>query len=140
MKMKVEKVIVYNNIIKDIIDNAQDVSAVVKFKLLGMLKQFEPTVANFEIVRNEKIKKFGTEGENGNFGIYAPYREKFDNDEDYESAIKEYEESVVNLNKELDEVVKAEVEVEFDKFKPEDIMNAGIPANYLVALYDLIEE
>ena len=140
MKMKVESVIMYNNIIKDIIDNAQDVNALVKFKMLGMLKQFEPTIANFEIIRNEKIKKYGTESDNGNFGIYAPNRDKFGNDKDYENAIKEYEEAINNLNRDLDKVAKSEVEVEFNKFKSADIMNAGIPANYLVALYDLIEE
>lgn len=140
MEMKVEKVIMYNNIIKDIIDNAQDVNALVKFKLLGMLKQFEPTIANFEIIRNEKIKKYGTESDNGNFGIYAPNKDDFENDGDYENAVKEYEKAINDLNKEIDEVAKSDVEINFDKFKSADIMNAGIPANYLVAIYDLIEE
>ena len=140
VEMKVDTIIKYNILIKDIIDNAQDVNALIKFKLLGILKQFEPIVENFETVRDEKIRKYGTEGDNGTYGIFVPKREKFDSDDDYNNDIKEYEDAMNNLNKELKEVADSKVEVEFNKFKSVDIMNAGIPANYLVALYELIEE
>ena len=59
--MKVKEVLNYNRIIKAIIDNADDVNSLVKFKLLGMLKQFEPIVTNFETIRDEKIVKYGLE-------------------------------------------------------------------------------
>ena len=57
--MLVKDVLKYNRIIKAIIDNTTDVNALVKFKLLGMLKQFEPTILNYETIRVEKINEYG---------------------------------------------------------------------------------
>ena len=138
--MQVKKVLDYNKIIKAIIDNEKDIDALVKFRLLGMCKQFEPIVANFETVRDEKIMQYGTITEDGNTGIIPPNRENFDNDEDFEKAQKEFEETVAKFTDDLDKVLDSEIQIEIKKFKPEDIMDAGLPADYLLAIYDLIEE
>lgn len=138
--MQVKKVLDYNKIIKAIIDNEKDIDALVKFRLLGMCKQFEPIVANFETVRDEKIMQYGTITEDGNTGIIPPNRENFDNDEDFEKAQKEFEKTVAKFTDDLDKVLDSEIQIEIKKFKPEDIMDAGLPADYLLAIYDLIEE
>ena len=138
--LTVGKVIEYNRIIKAIVDNASDVNALVKFRLLGMCKQFEPIVANFEIIREEKIKQYGTTKENGNIGIFMPVKTDFENDEDYDKAMKEFEDTVDKLNAELDEILKSDSELKLIKFKYTDIIDAGLPSDYLLAIYDLIEE
>lgn len=138
--MQVKKVLDYNKIIKAIIDNEKDIDALVKFRLLGMCKQFEPIVANFETVRDEKIMQYGTITEDGSTGIIPPNKENFNNDEEFEKAQKEFEETVAKFTDDLDKVLDSEIQIEIKKFKPEDIMDAGLPADYLLAIYDLIEE
>lgn len=138
--MQVKKVLDYNKIIKAIIDNEKDIDALVKFRLLGMCKQFEPIVANFETVRDEKIMQYGTITEDGSTGIIPPNKEDFNNDEGFEKAQKEFEETVAKFTDDLDKVLDSEIQIEIKKFKPEDIMDAGLPADYLLAIYDLIEE
>lgn len=138
--MKVNEVLEYNRIIKAIIDNASDVNALVKFRLLGILKQFEPIVGNFETIRQEKIMEYGTQTEDGNTGIIPPKKEDFEKDEDYDKAFKTFEDTVKKFNDDLNEVANSEAEINLKKFKYTDIVDAGIPADYLVAIYDLIEE
>jgi hypothetical protein len=138
--MTIQNILDYNEIIKAIIDNATDVNALIKFKLLGMLKQFEPVVANYETIRSEKIMKYGTTNEDGNTGIFAPKKENFDSDEDFNKATINFEETVKKFSDELNEVLQSESDIEIKKFKSSDIMDAGLPADYLLAIYDLIEE
>lgn len=138
--MKVKEILDYNRIIKSIIDNAQDVNALVKFRMLGMLKQFEPIVANFEQVRGEKITQYGTVSEDGTIGIFKPKEEDFESEDDYASAMQNYQEAINNVSTDLDEILDSEADVQIKKFKYTDIMDAGLPTDYLVAIYDLIEE
>ena len=138
--MKVSKILDYNNVIKAIIDNAKDVNTLVKFRLLGMCKQFEPIVANFETIRQEKIVQYGTTDENGNVGIFAPKKEDFENDDDYKKASEEFETIIEKFTVDLNEVLNSESDIEIKKFKYTDIMDAGLPSDYLIAIYDLIEE
>lgn len=138
--MKVKEVLNYNRIIKAIIDNANDVNSLVKFKLLGMLKQFEPIVANFETIRDEKIVKYGKTTEDGQTAIVPPKKDDFENDEEFEKASKEYEDIIKKFTSEMDEVLDSEIDIEIKKFNYNDIMNAGVPSDYLVAIYGLIEE
>lgn len=138
--MKVSEVLNYNRIIKSIIDDSKDVNALVKFKLLGICKQFEPVVANFEIVRNDKIAEFGTLNEVGEPEIIPPKEDNFSNKDDYQKAVASYKEAWGKFSTALDEILNSDVDVEIKKFKYMDIIDAGIPASYLVAIYDLIEE
>ena len=60
MKKKLElyKVINANEILKRLIENKDlNINCILKFKLLGIMKELEPVVANFEYVKNEKIKE-----------------------------------------------------------------------------------
>ena len=138
--MKVSEAIRYSDVIKSIVDKAPDVSALVKFKLLGMAKQLQPVVDSFETVRREKIFKYGTSDGNGGASILEPKREDFENDEDYNKALSNYKETVTKMSKELEEVLLSDVEVNIKKFKYTEIIDAGLSADYLVALYGLIEE
>lgn len=138
--MTTNEILKYNRVIKSIIDNGSDVTPLVKFKLLGMLKQFEPVIENFEIIRNEMIHKYGKATNDGNYGIFMPNREDFDNDKDYNNAVKEYEDIVEKFNNEIDVVVKSEADIEIKKFNYADIVDSGLSADYLLELYDLIEE
>ena len=62
MKIKLGNVLEINNVLKSIIDNTElKIDALFKFKLLGIMKSFEIPIANFEIIRNEKIKEYGKE-------------------------------------------------------------------------------
>lgn len=138
--MKVADILNYNRAIKMIIDNATDVNSLVKFKLLGMLKQFEPAVTNFEIIREDKIKEYGSINKNGQFGIFEPKEDDFETVTDFEEAHKKYEETIDNFNKDLDEILNSESDITIKKFKYTDIMDAGLSSDYLIIIYELIEE
>lgn len=124
VKMQVGKILNLNDVIKNIIDNKDlMIETSIKFKLLSILKAFESVVYNFNIIKNEKIHEFGSENENGIVSI---------NMEDKEN-VKKFEKS-------LQSVIKDEVTIVVDKIKADDIFNKDIPADCLIALYDLIEE
>ena len=124
MKIKLGIVLELNNMLKAIIDNTElKIDSLLKFKLLGILKNIEIPVNNFEAVRNEKIREYGKENDEGNIGISADdteSMEKFTND--------------------LNEVVNSDVEVNIQKLKAVDVFDKGLPAEYLVGLYSIIEE
>ena len=124
MKIKLGTVLDLNAMLKAIIDNTElKIDSLLKFKLLGILKNIEIPVNNFEAVRNEKIREYGKENDEGNIGISADdteAMEKFTND--------------------LNEVVNSEVEVNIQKLKAVDVFDKGLPAEYLVGLYSIIEE
>lgn len=138
--MKVSEILDYNRAIKIIIDKSENINGLVKFRLLGMLKQFEPIVENFETVRNNKIVQYGTQKENGDVGIYEPIRENFADDKSFDEAVKKHEEDVKKFNNDIMEILNSEADIEIKKFKYTDVIDAGLPADYLIAIYDLIEE
>ena len=124
MEIKLSTILELNNMLKAIIDNTElKIDSLLKFKLLGILKNIEITVNNFEAIRNEKIREYGKENDEGNIGISADdteSMEKFTND--------------------MNEVINSDVEVNIQKLKPTDVFDKGLPAEYLVGLYSIIEE
>ena len=124
MKIKLSNVLELNNMLKAIIDNTElKIDSLLKFKLLGILKNIEIPVNSFEAVRNEKIREYGKENDEGNISISVDdteSMEKFTND--------------------LNEVINSEVEVNIQKLKATDVFDKGLPAEYLVGLYSIIEE
>ena len=124
MKIKLNTVLELNNMLKAIIDNTElKIDSLLKFKLLGILKNIEIPVNNFEAVRNEKIREYGKENDEGNIGISA---------DDTESMEK--------FTKDMNEVINSDVEVNIQKLNPTDVFDKGLPADYLVGLYPIIEE
>lgn len=138
--MTVNDVMNYNRTIKTIIDNVNNIPALAKFKLLGMCKQFEATVSNFEAVREEKIRQYSNGNDNGVVGIMSPNRENYEDDEKYNEAVKKYEDTIKQFSADITKVLESEADINVKKFKAEEIMNAGIPSEYLIHIYDLIEE
>ena len=124
MKIKLGIVLDLNAMLKAIIDNTElKIDSLFKFKLLGILKNIEIPVNNFEAIRNEKIREYGKENDEGNIGISADdteSMEKFTND--------------------MNEVINSDVEVNIQKLKATDVFDKGLPAEYLVGLYSIIEE
>ena len=128
MKIKLGNILEINNVLKSIIDNTDlKNDALFKFKLLGIMKSFEIPIANFEVIRNDKIKEYGKEleDENGNksYGI--------DTDE---------KEAIAKFSEDINKVIESEVDVNIYKLKSIDVFNKGFPADYLVRLYPIIEE
>ena len=128
MKIKLGNVLEINNVLKSIIDNTElKIDALFKFKLLGIMKSFEIPIANFEVIRNEKIKEYGKEleDENGNksIGIDA-------NDKD----------TIVKFSEDINKVIDSEVDINIEKLKAIDVFDKGLPTEYLVKLYPIIEE
>ena len=128
MKIKLGNVLEINNVLKQIIDNSElKIDALFKFRLLGIMKNLEVPIANFNVIRDEKIKEYGKEleDENGNksIGIDA-------NDKD----------AIAKFSKDINKVIDSEVEVNIEKLKAIDVFDKGLPTEYLVKLYYIIEE
>ena len=128
MKIKLGNVLEINNVLKEIIDNSElKIDALFKFRLLGIMKNLEVPIANFEVIRNEKIKEYGKEleDENGNksIGIDA-------NDKD----------AIAKFSEDINKVIDSEVDINIEKLKAIDVFDKGLPTEYLVKLYPIIEE
>ena len=128
MKIKLGNVLEINNVLKLIIDNTElKIDALFKFKLLGIMKNLEAPIANFNVIRDEKIKEYGKEleDENGNksIGIDA-------NDKD----------AIAKFSKDINKVIESEVDVNIEKLKAIDVFDKGLSTEYLVKLYPIIEE
>ena len=128
MKIKLGNVLEINNVLKSIIDNTElKIDALFKFRLLGIMKNLEVPIANFNVIRDEKIKEYGKEleDENGNksIGIDA-------NDKD----------AIAKFSKDINKVIDSEVDVNIEKLKAIDVFDKGLPTEYLVKLYPIIEE
>ncbi len=120
--MKLEELLNVNSFLKAIIDNTDlNVDCLFKFRLLGIMKIFEPHVQNFESIRNEKIIEYGKKDDDGNVKINADDKEaleKFGND--------------------LKKILDTTIELDYQKLSPDDVFNNGVPSDYLVGLYPII--
>lgn len=122
--IKLSELININQTLKYIIESTDiKIDALLKFKFLGIMKSIEPIINNFEIIRNEKIREFGTEMDDGSIQIVK----------DDMVAIQKFSES-------LEDVINSEVKVNIEKIKASDIFNKGIKAEYLAQLFSIIKE
>jgi hypothetical protein len=122
--MKLNDILSVNQSLKLIIDNDNNkIDPLFKFKLLGIMKALEIPVSNFEVIRNEKIKEYGKANKDGNIGISS-----------------DDEEAMENFRKDIESVVQGEVTVNITKLKATDIFDKGVPADYLVSLFPILEE
>ena len=128
MKIKLGNVLEINNVLKQIIDNSElKIDALFKFRLLGIMKNLEVPIANFNVIRDEKIKEYGKEleDENGNTSIGIDANDK---------------DTIIKFSEDINKVIDSEVDVNINKLKPVDVFDKGLPADYLVRLYHIIEE
>ena len=128
MKIKLGNILEINNVLKSIIDNTElKIDALFKFRLLGIMKNLEVPIANFNVIRDEKIKEYGkeTEDENGNKSIGISVDDK---------------DAIDKFSKDINKVIESEVDVNIEKLKAIDVFDKGLPTEYLVKLYPIIEE
>ena len=98
IKLKLGDLLSINQTLCLIIDDVQTTDFILKFKLLGIMKAFEPFVSNFEVIKNEKIIEYGKETEKGSFKISSGDRQ-----------------AIENFNRDLEKLVNNEVSVNADK-------------------------
>lgn len=122
MELKLVEIIKLNEILKRLIENSDlKLDPLFKFKLLGIMKSLESHVSNFEMIRNEKIREYGKETENGI------------------SIDPEDTDTIEKFNKSLEPLINSNVAVNIQKIKAEDIFNKNLSSDWLVALYPIIE-
>ena len=128
MTLKLKNVLEINSILKLIIDNDKlKIDPLFKFKLLGIMKNIEIPVTNFSTIRDEKIMEYGKEAEdeNGNKTIAIPADDK---------------ELVSKFTKEINNILESDVDISIQRLKPVDVFDKGLPSEYLIKLYSIIEE
>ena len=124
IKLKLGEVLNLNQILKIIIDDSESkIDSLLKFKLLGIMKSIEPLIQNFEIIRNEKINEYGEKTDDGRVQISVENKD----------AIKKF-------NEDINKLANEEFSININKFKPSDIFDKGLKAEYLIGLYPIIEE
>ena len=123
-EMKVIDILNTCEVIKALMDDkSMDIDVALKFKLLGILKSLETHQANFELLRNEKIKEYGTKSEDGSISI---------SEDDVETMKK--------FQNEIGKILAVETEVDIDMLSPTEVFNSGIKSAYLTGLYPLISQ
>lgn len=122
LTLKLKDILNLNNALKAIIDDI-DIDALLKFRLLGIMKEIENHVTNFNLICNEKIAEFGTKDEEGNITI--PSEDK---------------EAIRKFNDVMRKVTDSEISINITKIKSKEIFSKGIKSEYLIWLYPIIEE
>ena len=123
IKLKFSEVLRINTVLKAIIeDNKVKTAALLKFRLLGIMRSIESHISNFEIIRNEKIIAYGEETEDGVFQIK----------QDNLKALEQFE-------KDINQVLDSEVLIHTRMLKPDEVFDKGLTTEYLMGLYPIIE-
>lgn len=123
-EITIQRAIEVYYVLKGIIDNTTyNIDSLCKFKLLGLMKCLQSYVNDFDVIKNELIVKYGKEKDDGQFFV----------DKDDTDTIKK-------INEELTPVLNNKVTPNVDLFKPEDIFDKGIPSEYMISLYEFIED
>lgn len=124
MTIKLYEIINLNRALKLIIDdNSKKIDSLLKFKLLGVMKSIAPYIENFEIIRNEKIREYGKETEDGGIVISPEDKDSLD-----------------KFTNEIKKITDSEVELTIQKLKAQDVFNKGISAELLILLYSFMDE
>lgn len=124
IKLKVNEVLGLNHVLKTIIDNDKvKINVLLKFRLLGIMHSIESHIANFEIVKNEKIIEFGEADENGNYQIST-----------------DKPDAMENFKKDIRQVLDSEVTININMLKPDEVFDQGLTSEYLMGLYPIIGE
>ncbi len=123
IKLKCSEVLRINTVLKAIIEDSQvKTDALLKFRLLGIMRSIESHINNFEIIKDEKIIAYGEETEDGVFQIKP----------DNPKALEQFERDINN-------VLDSEVLIQTQMLKPDEVFNKGLTTEYLMGLYPIIE-
>ena len=130
MKMTLNDALVLNDIVKALIDNTElKINPIFKFKLLGIAKNLEIPVSNYQMIREEKIREYGTESTDEEGNPTGGVEIKADDTE-----------SIEKFTKDMNEFIQSEIEIDIQKLKVQEVFDAGVPSDYLVRLFNIIEE
>ena len=124
IKLKLSDLLLINNALEKILNShsSSGMDALFQFKILGILKELERHVSNFNLIRNEKIKEYGKPGEDGEISIPpedSPAVQKFHDD--------------------LNPILDSEISVALEPLEPKDVFSKNLDAKILLALYPLME-
>lgn len=123
MQMKLHKVNRLNEVIRNIINNKEyKIDVVLKFQMLGILKELETPLINIDTIRNEKIVEYGTTNEEGQTFIDPNDAEK-----------------ISKFITEMNELMNTDVELDISLLDAETVMNIGLTPDELMVLYDIME-
>ncbi|MDE6253338.1 MAG: hypothetical protein K2M78_12025 [Lachnospiraceae bacterium] len=125
INIKLSNLLNINSVLKEIIENKDNVKSdsLFKFKLLTIMKSLEGHISNFEAVKNDKIQEYGKPDEDGKIVVSPDDKEMFD-----------------KFVKDINELLNSEVTINIHRLKAADVFDKGIDAEYLVKLYDIMEE
>ena len=125
INIKLSNLLNINSVLKEIIENKDNVKSdsLFKFKLLTIMKSLEGHISNFEPVKNDKIQEYGKPDEDGKIVVSPDDKEMFD-----------------KFVKDINELLNSEVTINIHRLKAADVFDKGIDAEYLVKLYDIMEE
>lgn len=121
--LKLATILSVNDVLKQVIDDEAVTDVALKFKLLTAAKALENPVAHFELLRNQKIKEYGQEDDQGTITI----------DVRDSTAIQSFREAMETL-------MDTEVTLSLTKLKSREVFNKGLSPEALVGLYDIMEE
>ena len=124
IKLKLNEVVNINNTLSAIIDDSKaKINILLKFRLLGIMNAIKPLIANFEIVKNEKIMEFGKETKDGIYQIS-----------------KDDKKSMAKFRAEIEKVLDSETSITVEPINPEEIIDKGLKSEYLIGLYPIIRQ
>lgn len=121
--LKLATILSVNDVLKQVIDDEAVTDVALKFKLLTAAKALENPVAQFELLRNQKIKEYGQEDDQGTITI----------DVRDSTAIQSFREAMETL-------MDTGVTLSLTKLKSREVFNKGLSPEALVGLYDIMEE
>lgn len=122
--LKLSEVLKLNTSLSKIINSNID-DGLLKFKILGILNTIEPLVANYKIIRAQKINQYGKPSkDNEGQVVITP---------DDTDAIRKF-------NEDMTELFNGEVIINIEKLKANYIFAKGLDVDILVGLYPIIEE
>ena len=124
IKLKLNEVVNINNTLSAIIDDSNTkINILLKFRLLGIMNAIKSLITNFEIVKNEKIIEFGKETKDGIYQIS-----------------KDDKKSLAKFRAEIEKVLDSAVSITVEPINPEEIIDKGLKAEYLIGLYPIIRQ
>lgn len=109
-------------VIKKIIEDKKIDNALLKYKLLTVFKSIEGIVNNFNVIRNEKVRKYGSLDDEGNYNIDST-------DKNHDAYVSELDEVLM-----FDEVVKVKT------LKASEVFSEEIPLLELSVLFPIITD
>lgn len=108
--------------IRQIIETETETDYRLKFRLLGILHELDNPVKNFQRIRNEKIREYGKEDEEGNISI-----DPKDTD------------TLEQFNQDMQKLLLEEIHVTISRLQASDVFDSGLDTRYLVELYPVME-